>query len=380
MAVDHPIFLDVIEWFDHSGTELSHRIPEKGSGEIKFGAQLIVRDNQAAVFFVNGQARDVIGPGRHTLTTKNIPIITKALSLPWGFTSPFRAEVYFTNLKVFTNLKWGTRDPVAFRDSNFGVIRLRAHGICNIQIVQPVLFVNSIVGTNMSYMASDIESYLNEVIVSRLNDFLGENLKSFIDLPPQYSEFTEAFKKKIADDFSLYGIALKDFYINAITPPSEVQQALDDRSRLSVFGDDLPRLMQLKAAMAFEKAAVAGGPAEGGLGLAMGLMLPGLLRTNQPQNAEVINPQALPVKENLICPECHLDVDDTARFCPNCGHQFIITNKCGVCGANIESDAKFCSNCGSPSGQTNAPKNCHECGALNRPEAVFCNNCGSRLK
>jgi len=269
---------------------------------------------------------------------------------------------------------------VAFRDSNFGVIRLRAHGICNIQIVQPVLFVNSIVGTNMSYMASDMESYLNEVIVSRLNDFLGENLRSFIDLPQQYNEFTVAFKQKLADDFSIYGIALKDFYINAITPPSEVQQALDDRSRLSVFGDDLPKLMQLKAAMAFEKAAVSGGAAEGGLGMAMGLMLPGLLRTNQPtQNAEVMNTQALPLKENLICPECHLDVDDNARFCPNCGHQFIITNKCGVCGANVESGAKFCSNCGSQMGQTNAPKSCLECGSLNRPEAVFCNNCGARL-
>ena len=118
-------FLEVIEWLDESGTEIVHRVPEDGSGETKLGAQLIVRDSQAAIFFKSGRGLDVFGPGRHTLSTANLPILTKVLSLPWGFTSPFRAEVVFVNRKTFTNLRWGTKDPVAFRDRGLGLVRLR---------------------------------------------------------------------------------------------------------------------------------------------------------------------------------------------------------------------------------------------------------------
>ncbi len=128
-------------------------------GEIKWGAQLTVRESQAAVFFYNGKAVDALGPGRHTLKTMNIPILTKILSAPWGMTSPLRAEVYIANMKVFPNLKWGTRDPVAFRDSELGLIRLRAFGIFNIRILQPVLFINSLVGTKASFGTEDLEEY-----------------------------------------------------------------------------------------------------------------------------------------------------------------------------------------------------------------------------
>jgi len=123
MGANNVIFLEVIEWFDDTGKELVHRIPEQGSGEIKYGAQVIVRESQAGVFFYKGKAIEAFGPGRHTLKTANIPILTKIAALPWGMTSPLRAEMYFVNIKVFTNLKWGTRDPVAFKDSELGLIR-----------------------------------------------------------------------------------------------------------------------------------------------------------------------------------------------------------------------------------------------------------------
>ena len=183
---DSAVFLENIEWFDETGQELVHRLPENGSGEIKWGAQLTVRESQAAVLFYMGKACDAFAAGRHTLKTGNLPILTKILSIPWRGNSPLRAEVYMANLKYFTNLKWGTMSPVAFKDSELGLIRLRAHGIFNIQIVQPVLFINSLVGTMGKYTTEDIAGYLKQVIVSRFNDYLGETLDTILDLAGQF--------------------------------------------------------------------------------------------------------------------------------------------------------------------------------------------------
>ena len=149
-------------------------------------------------------------------------------------TSPLRAEVYIVNMKVFPNLKWGTRDPVAFKDDELGLIRLRAHGVFNIQITQPVLFINTLVGTMGKFSTDEIEEYLKRVIVSRFNDYLGENLDSLFNLPGRYEELSEGLQKKLHDDFEHFGLNLNALYITSITPPPEVQQAIDDKSRMGV--------------------------------------------------------------------------------------------------------------------------------------------------
>ncbi len=382
MSTDNVFFLEVLEWFDQSGKELSHRLPERGSGEFKLGAQAIVRDNQAAVFYSQGVACDALGPGRHTITTLNIPLLTKLLSLPWGFTSPIRAEIYFINLKVFANLKWGTRDPVAFRDQELGLVRLRAHGIFNIQVTQPVLFVNSLVGTKPSYTIDELESYFSQVIVSRLNDYLGEQLDTLLNLPQKYSEMAEGLSQILTKDLATYGVALREMYINAITPPADVQQAIDEKSRLSLLGDNLPGLLQMKAAMALEKAAESEGAAQGGIGMGLGLLVPGLLSgvTTQPGGGGgSCGPAAGAGRPMQRCPECGMEIDAGARFCPNCGHQILVLRQCSKCGKNLSPKAKFCPACGTPAGATPAPRQCPECGAVNRPEAMFCNNCGKRI-
>lgn len=375
MGTDNLIFLEVLEWFDETGQTVAQRLPEKGSGEIKYGAQCIVRDSQAAVFFSHGVACDALGPGRHTLTTLNVPILTKLLALPWGMKSPFRAEVYFVNLKSFTNLRWGTRDPVAFRDSELGLVRLRAHGVFDVQVVQPVLFVNSLVGTQSTYTVDALESYLSEVIVSRLNDHLGEHLDTLANLPSRYEELAKGLAGRLEKDLAHYGLGLRSLYINAVTPPAEVQQSIDDRSRLGVVGDRLQDLMRLKMAAALESAN-GGSAAEGGLGLGLAMLMPGLL-TGDVLPGNGIGGKPLPPA--LSCPECHRAVPADARFCCHCGHQILVLRQCASCGKNLSPTAKFCPACGKPAAALAAAKICKQCKAENRPEASYCNQCGSAL-
>lgn len=373
MGTDNLVFLEMIEWFDETGRELVHRIPEKGSGEIKYGAQLVVRESQAGVFFYNGRAYDAFGPGRHTLETWNIPILTKILSLPWGFTSPLRAEVYLVSMKNFIDLKWGTRDPVAFKDSELGLIRLRAHGVFNLKVVQPVLFINSLVGTQGIYTTEEIEEYLNQVIVSRLNDHLGQNLDSLLKLPSRYDELSQGLQKRLKEDFSHFGLALTTLYIVSITPPEEVQKAIDDQSRLAVL-KDLNGLVKMKAAMAMEKAAGSTGEAGAGMGMGLGFMMPALF-AEQLRKAEKEGSG----HSDLSCPECKHPITEESRFCPSCGHQIVVFDQCPECGKNLPPQAKFCPRCGRTTQEKKPSSPCPHCGAENLPASVFCNQCGEKL-
>ncbi len=376
MGTNNLIFLENIEWFDETGQELVHRLPEKGSGEIKYGAQLTVRESQAAVFFYKGKACEIFGPGRHTLKTGNIPVLTKLASLPWAMSSPLRAEVYFVNMKIFTNLKWGTRDPVAFKDSELGLIRLRAFGIFNIQIIQPVLFINSMAGTKGKYFSNEIDNYLNTVIVSRFNDYMGETIDSILNLPAKYNELSDILLIRLSSDFKHFGLAITNLYINSITPPPEVQKAIDDRSRMGVF-DDMNKLMQMKAAMAMEKASESENQEGGmGMGTSLGLMMPAMFSQYFTKNSN--DKESTNTKETAPCDECKSPIPVNSRFCQYCGHQQIVVKECLNCGKNLTANAKFCSRCGHSAKEKPKPKFCPECGSESLVDSIFCNECGEK--
>jgi membrane protease subunit (stomatin/prohibitin family) len=375
------IALEVLEWFDPDGRQMVSRFPEIGSTDIKMGAQLIVRESQAAVFFRDGKGLDVFGPGRHTLSTLNLPILTKVLSLPWGFASPFRSEVYFINLKVFPDLKWGTQEPVAFKDKELGVVRLRAFGIFSARVTQPLLFVNTLVGTQGAYTSDQAEAYLREVIVSRLNDFLGEHVDTIYHLPRRYDEIGVAVKTRLGDDFRRYGLELIDFFINAVTPPPDVQRMIDERAGMGAVGN-LDDFMKFKAAKALGDAAAgvgaSGGQAGAGLGMGMGaglgFMLPGMIYRNlRPDDAD---PKRIQERGTVSCPDCYAEVPLAARFCPSCGNQMVVANKCPDCGKNVTAQAKFCPACGS---DVKARLACRHCGTVLPARTKFCTNCGEAV-
>lgn len=343
-------FLEVLEHSDQTGQEIAYRFPPAGSAEIKLGAQLVVHQAQEAVFYRDGRALDVFGPGRHTLTTQNIPLLTKALSLPFGFTSPFRVQVVFVSKRTFLDQKWGTREPVVFRDRELGVVRLRAFGAYAYRIRDSRTFVNSVVGSMGQFETPRLEEFYRDMIVSRLNDVLGENLTSILDLPALYDELGALVRSRLVDDFGKYGADLSDFYVASITPPEEVLARLDERAGMGAVGN-LEAYTRFKAAVAMGDAASAG---EGGSGAAAGLGV-GLGAGFGVQMASAV---AQTVRDGGgvgaggragqatgFCANCGGALPGGARFCPACGTS-VAHSTCAACRQPLPAGARFCPACG----------------------------------
>jgi len=350
--------LEVIEHHDPTGQEIVYRFPQQGSAEIKLGAQLVVQEAQEAVLYRDGKALDVFGPGRHTLSTQNIPLLGKIIGAPFGGKSPFRVSVVFVNKRTFIDQKWGTREPVVFRDSELGMVRLRAFGIFAYRIDDSQLFVNTVVGSQGLFETTQLQDFYRDVIVSRLNDLLGETLDTIFDLPKFYDELGTAAKARITEDFAKYGVDLTDFYINSVTPPDEVQEKMDERAAMGAVGD-MNTYMQFKAAQAIQDAAKGGGGEGGeggaasagmglGLGAGFGAMMPGMIAGAMQQAQQGGGAAAAPAAAatgGSFCSECGSAVPAGSKFCPGCGNAQAATG-CTGCGKPVPDGAKFCPNCG----------------------------------
>lgn len=264
---------DIVEFMDESGTEMVHRIPPRGSGDFRVGSQVIVRDSQAAVFFRDGRSMDVFGPGSHTIATANVPVLADLIGKAFSGQTPFKAEVYFVSLREFTDLKWGTPTPIAIKDPELGMARVQARGSYALQVTDPQLFVNKIVGTQGIYRTSDIQGFFRSIILTKLTDLIGEIGKSVIEMAGMAEELTMGARAKAAEEFEARGVTLTSIYVEYIGPTEETAKAIDERASMGALGD-MQAYMQFQAARAMRDAAQqpgGGGMASAGVGLGAGM-------------------------------------------------------------------------------------------------------------
>ena len=365
-------FIEVIEWLDASNNTLVYRFPVKDQ-EIKNGAQLIVRESQAAVFVSEGQIADLFPPGRYTVDGGNTPILSKLGAWKYGFNSPFKAEVYFVNTKQFTDLKWGTPNPIMMRDTDFGMVRLRAFGIYSIRVADPKAFIKEIAGTNAHFVTEDIEGQLKRTLVGGFSDGLGESKIAALDLASNYDELAKFTREKLNEEFKTLGLELTKFVIENISLPPEVEAAMDKRTSMGVIGD-VGRYAQFQAADAMRDAAqnTGGGAGTGaglGAGFAIGNAMAGAMTDAMKQSK---------TSSGVACPKCGSRNTDNARFCNDCGAKLETSTEkvpCVACGATLQPGTKFCNECGAKQEKLS----CANCKAELSPGTKFCNECGQKV-
>ncbi|HET9658251.1 MAG TPA: SPFH domain-containing protein, partial [Kineosporiaceae bacterium] len=264
--------IDIIEWLDDSRDTMVWRFP-RYDNEIKMGAKLVVRESQTAVFINEGQIADVYTPGTYTLETQNMPVLSTLKGWKYGFHSPFKAEVYFVNTRLFTDLKWGTPNPVIVRDPEFGMVRLRAFGGYAVRVVDAGMFLKELVGTDPHFQTSEVEDFLRQIVVSKVGNALAAAQVSILDLASHQDSLGQRLAGILSEDARPMGLEFPRFMIENVSMPPEVEAALDKRTQMGILGN-LDQYTQFQAANAIQDAARnPGGGAGEGMGLGMGLAM-----------------------------------------------------------------------------------------------------------
>jgi len=285
--------IDIVEWVDSSRDTLVWRFP-RHQNEIKNGAKLTVREGQAAVFVNEGQVADVFMPGMYTLNTQNLPVLSTLKGWKYGFESPFKAEVYFISTRRFTDLKWGTKNPVMLRDADFGMVRVRAFGTYILQVKDPQRLIREITGTGGHFTVDEISDQVRNLVVSRFADTLGECKIPVLDLASQYDELALEVQKRICSEINEYGMECMQLMVENISLPEEVEKSLDKRASMEAVGSkDYTRYQMANAAEA--AAHNPGSDAAAGMGLGMGFgMAQQMAQAFGNPNAAMQQPQQAP--------------------------------------------------------------------------------------
>ncbi|MGC8663123.1 MAG: SPFH domain-containing protein [Thermoplasmata archaeon] len=363
-----------IEWEDQfKQNNVMWKVPRN----IRFNDNIVVREDETAVFFRDGKALAYIDkPGRYALTSLNAPVVGEIVKLLSGVQQ--QAEVYYLQRRVM-DAKFGSKEPYAFRDKDFGIVMLRLYGEMRYKVSDPSLFINQFVGTFSAELSADVENRIRDQIVMVIYNVLGKMKDkgiSVLDLPSNLMNIEEAVLANSKQAFDQYGVEINKISGLNISMPDDVQKAIDERSSMQVLGVNY---LQLQAGKAMVDAAknpsgTAGVGAGIGVGMGAGAGMAYPMAANISQG---MNQQPPKEGDTKVCPKCGSKVPKDAKFCPNCGFDFtsIDTIKCPYCGATIPKNSKFCPNCGKP-----LILKCPKCGADIPPGAKFCPNCGWKVE
>ena len=350
-------FIDIIQWTEDGDDVLAWRFPMRDM-EIQQGAQLTVRETQAALFVHQGKPADLFGPGQHTIKTQNVPLLTDLANWDKLFESPFKSDVYFFSTRLRLNQKWGTSNPITIRDREFGAVRLRAFGIYTFRIAAPRVFYQKVSGSRETYVVGEIEGQLRNTVVAVLTDHFAESSIPFLDMTANQVELGAAVADKLRPMFADLGLALEVFQVQNLSLPEELQKRLDERIGMGVVGD-MGRSTQFQTAQSIPVAAaneggVAGAGAGLGVGIAMGQAMGQALgqaaggsAPAAPGGPAVPAPRVGPAgPATAACARCAKPVPTGSRFCPECGAPQALT--CPRCNARLDKPSKFCPECGAP--------------------------------
>jgi membrane protease subunit (stomatin/prohibitin family) len=359
-------FIDIIQWTEEGDEVLAWRFPMRDL-EIQQGAQLTVRETQAALFVHQGKPADLFGPGQHTIKTPNIPLLTDLANWDKLFESPFKSDVYFFSTRLRLNQKWGTSNPITLRDREFGALRMRAFGIYTFRIAAPRVFYQTISGSRDTYMVGDVEGQLRNSVVAVLTDHFAESSIPFLDMAANQIELSAAVADKLRPLFADFGLSLEAFQVQNISLPEELQKRLDERIGMGLVGD-MGRYTQFQTAQSIPVAAaneggVAGAGAGLGAGIAMGQAMgqamsqattpgPGGAAAGGPSGPRApggspTSPVAGPgAPTTAACVRCARALSAGARFCPECGAAQALS--CPRCNTRLDRPSKFCPECGAP--------------------------------
>ena len=343
--------LEVIEWTDNTKDTIVFRYPLTNREEIMNSSTLIVRPSQTAVFVHKGQIADIFAPGTYKLSTENIPFLTKLLSLPTGFNSTIKAEVYFINTKQFNGLRWGTQNPIMMRDKDFGNVRLRGFGTYSFKVVDVRTFMQEVFGTNNLFTVADITNHNRPLLIQGVTDAIAESKISALDLAASYKEFANQIKELTNPEFLKLGMKLTNVVVENVSLPEEVEKYLDQRTKLGMMEDKLDVYTRLKAADALGDAAKnegGGGLAGLGVGLGSGTALGQMFAANL---ATTPGHKVIPSQntEGKMC-TCGAVNPMKAKYCLDCGTKLATKAYCSHCGAEVKPTAKFCGECGTKLG------------------------------
>lgn len=345
------LFLRILEWADDSKNTLVYKFPlKKGGREINHKSKLIVRESQEAIFVHKGEICDIFPAGTYDLNTDIFPILSKLAGWKYGFQTPITCDVYFVNTKQFTNNKWGTANPILIRDPEFDMVRVRGFGSYAFKVDDSGTFLKELFGTNSSFETYDITEWLKALLISSLTDAIGESRVSVLDFAGNTLEFNQIVKAAIQEKFKEIGLKLTNFIIENTSVPQDVEQAIDERSKLGILGAKTDVMMKIAAAEAMKDAAknqgMGGAFVGAGVGLGAGAGIGSVFAdafksASQPVEQQKSAPAAT---GSAVCPECGAAV--SGKFCSNCGAKMPVNKFCSNCGAKVGAKAKFCPECG----------------------------------